>query len=528
MCDLAVIFRLHNLELSPDDDPSALKRVAAERLGVAADRVGEMRVVRRSVDARHKRGIKLVYTIDVEAEGVDTTGNDLGSPPADKPDEPVFGQEQLPGRPVIVGAGPSGLFAALELARFGYQPLLVERGKRVQDRIKDVAAFMKTGQLHMESNILFGAGGAGTFSDGKLTTRKNHPRTLWVLRTLVECGAPPSIAYDAKPHVGTDKLRLVCAKLQERIEELGGTIMFEERVDELRSADDAVQALRTTNEIIDARLLIWAAGQHCRRSYEMLERSRVALEAKPFQFGVRIEHSQHFVDRAQYGRSAGHPKLPASDYSLVWRGTKQWPAVYSFCMCPGGWVIPAVNDPSLMVTNGMSLSARDLDFANSALVTTFRPPAAGAFVGLDFRRGIEERARKLAGPASCPVQLADDFLMGRATDEQVISSFPLALRSRRMDEFMPPRYCEALAHALAYFNTVIPGFTHRPALLLGPETRASSPVRIVRDRETRQSASLRGFYPVGEGAGYSGGIMTSILDGIETARRIMASYRPLG
>ena len=525
-----MIVRLHNLDLSLDDDPRALKRVAAERLGVAADRVGDVRVVRRSVDARQKRRIKFVYTIDVEAEGVDAARSGLASPPAEGPDEPALGKEPFPGRPVIVGAGPAGLFAALELARFGYQPLLVERGKRIQDRVKDVAAFLEIGQLHLESNILFGSGGAGTFSDGKLATRKNHPRTSWVLRTLVECGAPPSIAYDAKPHVGTDKLRLVCAKLQERIEELGGTILFEERADEIRAADDAVQALRTTNEIIDARVLIWAAGQHCRRSYEMLERSGVALEAKPFQFGVRIEHSQHFVDRAQYGRAAGHPKLPAADYSLVWRGKRQRPAVYSFCMCPGGRVIPAVNEPSLMVTNGMSFSARDLDFANAALVTTFRPPGAGggAFAGLDFRRGIEARARKLAGPANCPVQLADDFLMGRATDEQVISSFPLRLCSCPMDRFMPQPYCDALAHALAYFNTAIPGFTRRPALLLGPETRASSPVRIVRHRETRESASLRGFYPVGEGAGYAGGIVTSILDGIETARRIMASYRPLG
>lgn len=524
-----MVVRLHNLTLSLDQDEANLRGLAAECLGVGESRLGEMQIVRRSVDARKKRRIVFVYTIDVEAGDVDVSRTDLAAPPAPKADEPILGEEPLPAPPVIVGAGPAGLFAALELARFGYRPVLIERGKRVQDRAKDVATFLKTGQLHLESNILFGCGGAGTFSDGKLTTRKNHPRTRWVLRTLVECGAPSAIMYDARPHVGTDRLRVVCAKLQERIEELGGTIMFGERADELRVTEDTLQAVKTTNEIVDARVLIWAAGQHCRRSYEALMRDGVALAAKPFQMGLRIEHTQYFIDRAQYGPSAGHPRLPAADYSLVWRGNKRLPAVYSFCMCPGGEVIPTCNEPRTMVTNGWSFSARDGNFANSALVTTFRPEDIGSspLAGLDFRHAIESKAHKRAGPQSSPVQLADDFLMMRDTDEHVTSSFPLGLKSCPMDRFMPERYCEALANALAYFNTVIPGFTARPALLLGPETRASSPVRIVRDPETRQSVSVAGLYPVGEGAGYAGGIMTSILDGIETARRIMALYGPL-
>jgi len=525
-----LIVRLHNLTLSLDQDETDLRGLAAERLGTGESRLGEVQVVRRSVDARKKRRIAFVYTIDVEASGFDLSETELEAAPRPDTDEPILGEAPLPARPMIVGAGPAGLFATLELARFGYRPMLLERGKRVQDRAKDVATYLKTGQLHLESNILFGSGGAGTFSDGKLTTRKNHPRTQWVLRTLVECGAPPAIVYDAKPHVGTDRLRVVCAKLQERIEELGGTIRFEQRADELRVADDTLRAVKTTNEIFDAPVLIWAGGQHCRESYEMLSQCGVALAAKPFQMGLRIEHTQRFIDRAQYGPSAGHPRLPAADYSLVWRGNKRLPAVYSFCMCPGGEVIPTYNEPRTMVTNGWSFSARDGDFANAALVTTFKPEdvGSGPLAGLDFRHAIESKAHRLAGPQSCPVQLVDDFLMVRDTDEHVVSSFPLGLKSCPMDRFMPERYCEALVNALAYFNTVIRGFTARPALLLGPETRASSPVRVLRDPDTRQSVSVAGLYPVGEGAGYAGGIMTSILDGIESARRIMAVHRPFG
>ncbi len=523
-----MVVRLHNLVLTLDEDESALPAKAAAALGIREAQVDAVRLVRRSLDARSRRQPKFVLTVDVTASGLDERVAAELAAPEEETDEPELGAEPFPGRPVIVGAGPAGLFAALEFARGGYRPLLIERGKSIAERARDVDAYLAGGALNLESNIAFGSGGAGAFSDGKLTTRRNHPRTRAVLRALIECGAPESIAYDAKPHIGTDRLRGVCAALERRIQDLGGEIRFQERVDELRLVDSAAAAVRTTNDIVDARVLVWAGGQHCRRSYEMLAAAGVALEAKPFQLGARIEHPQRFIDKMQYGEHAGHPRLPAADYRLVWRSRGRLPGVHSFCMCPGGQVLPACNEPRSMVTNGWSFYARDGEFANAALVATFRPEdfGDGPLDGLAFRRGIERRAAKAAGAGRGPVQLAADFLMGRKTDEGVRTSFPLGVASVPLERYLPEAYCRALRRALKHFDRLMPGFARRPALLIGPETRASSPVRILRDPRTRESVAVRGLYPAGEGAGYAGGIMTSILDGIETARRIMARYAP--
>jgi hypothetical protein len=513
----------------------ALVAKAAQTLGLQTADVVDMRVVGRAIDARHKP--RFVYTLDVdlgerEREMLEDLPLHAARVLADERiPEPQPGSERLPGRIVVIGAGPGGLFAAFTLARHGYRPLVIERGKPVAARVDDVACFHAQKALDPESNCLFGEGGAGTFSDGKLTTRIDDVRISSVLATLIECGAPDEIAYDAKPHVGTDRLRTVIENLRKKIEALGGEFRFSCRLDSVRPKNGVVE-LACGAEIIESGALVLAIGQSARDTYAMLRDSGVALERRAFQMGLRIEHAREMIDGAQYGRWCGHPALGAADYRLVWKGEGGCRPVYSFCMCPGGEVMAATAQDGCLCTNGMSNYARDSEFSNSALVAPVTAEDFASFgeqgdplAGVRFQEHWERAAFHLGGEAWCaPAQPATDFLAGSKPAAIRRTSYRFGVTPEDLAPILPDFVIGAIRRALPIFGSSINGFDGASALLMGPETRVSSPVRIPRNEETRESVSTPGLYPVGEGAGYASGIMSSAVDGVLTAEAIISRF----
>jgi len=513
----------------------ALAAKAAEALGVnAADIIG-VRLVRRAIDARHKP--RFVLTLDVDL-GERERGMLENLPlhaarvlAEEAVPEPQPGAEPIAGRPVIIGAGPAGLFAALTLARRGYRPLVIERGKPVAARVQDVARFHSQKTLNPESNYLFGEGGAGTFSDGKLTTRIDDPRISAVLATLVECGAPEEISCDAKPHVGTDRLRGVLVNLRGKIESLGGEFRFACRLDRITSGGGALE-LSCGGEKIESGAVVLAIGQSARDTYAMLRDAGVALERRAFQMGLRIEHPRELIDRSQYGKWREHPALGAADYRIVWKGESGFRPVYSFCMCPGGEVMAATAQDGCLCTNGMSNHARDGKFSNSALVVPVFPEDFAScgeqndpLAGIRFQEQWERAGFKLgAGLWRAPTQTAPDFLAGSASAKMRETSYRFGVVPADLSQVLPPFIITSIRKALPVFGQAIRGFDGADALLIGPETRVSSPVRIPRNEESRESVSTRGLYPVGEGAGYASGIMSSAVDGILTAEAIIARF----
>jgi uncharacterized FAD-dependent dehydrogenase len=522
--------------------------LAAVRVGIDPAAVRRAQIVRRSLDARHQHRICFVYTVDLDVpddlrpekgtfffsghEHVDH-GEDAGpekrSVPFGGREAPAGDRPPLPGPIVVVGAGPAGLFAALALAENGYAPLLLERGQPVERRIDDLAQFQATRQVNPESNWLFGEGGAGAMSDGKLTSRIGDPRIARVLETLVDCGAPADILIDAQPHVGTDRLRDVLPRLRARITAAGGEVRFNTRVDGLVVERGALRAVRAGETRLPAGLVCLAIGHSARDTFEGLARAGVPMEPKPFQLGLRIEHRQADLDRARYGPSAGHPALPPATYQLVAKGRRIPRSVATFCMCPGGQVVPAVSEPSRLCTNGMSAHARNGPFANSALVVTMDPNDFGraALDGIEFQRRWEGLAFELAGgDYTAPAQRVGDFLASRDSKPPLKTSYPFGVRPVSMREILPATAAESIARALPVLADRLSIFADPDAVLLGPETRATSPVRILRDPETRVSPGVAGLYPIGEGAGYAGGIMSAAVDGLKTAEAIIRAYAP--
>jgi hypothetical protein len=513
----------------------ALAAKAAEALGVNAADIISIRLVRRAIDARHKP--RFVLTLDVDL-GERERGMLENLPlhaarvlAEEAVTEPRPGAEPLAGRPVIVGAGPAGLFAALTLARSGYRPLIIERGKPVAARVEDIARFHSQRALDPESNYLFGEGGAGTFSDGKLTTRIDDSRISGILATLVECGAPEEISYDAKPHVGTDRLRGVLVNLRKKIESLGGEFRFGCRLDRIRAKDGAL-ALSCSGERIESGAVILAIGQSARDTYAMLRDSGVALERRAFQMGLRIEHPRELIDQSQYADWRGHPALGAAEYRIVWTGESGFRPVYSFCMCPGGEVMAATAQDGCLCTNGMSNHARDGGFSNSALVVPVSPEDFASFgiqgdplAGVRFQEHWERAGFRLGtGRWRAPAQPAPDFLAASVPAKTRETSYRFGVIPADMSHVLPPFIITSIRKALPVFGKSVKGFDGAGALLIGPETRVSSPVRIPRNEETRESISTRGIYPVGEGAGYASGIMSSAVDGILTAEAIIARF----
>lgn len=530
--------RVSNLRLGLDEPEAALAGHLARLLGVKPNELGPWRILRKSLDARVKDDLHFVYTALVDvADDEDRVASlarrkkrDLR---IDRHEETIFafppsGSMPLVHRPIIVGSGPAGLVAGYFLAERGYAPLVLERGPAVRDRIRDVKAFDAGGDFNPESNYLFGEGGAGTFSDGKLTCRNSGPEVRRVLELFAECKGKPSILYDYRPHLGSNRLPAVVKAIRRRIEAMGGEVRFGCRVEDLEIHEGQVRGVRTSQGLIPTEVVVLAIGHSARDTMAMLVRRGVPIVQKPFQMGVRIEQPQEMVNRVQYGHARLEEKLGSADYNLVARGPND---LFTFCMCAGGHVIPSVSEEGYFCTNGMSLSGRDSPFANSGLVVTI---PIEAFPGNDVLAGVrlqaqhEQRAYELGrGEYRCPIQSAQDFLADRATEVLPASSYPRGLVLARMEEVVPPLVLQALKHGLPALDRRWQGRFLASATLVGPEARGSSPIRMVRDDRTRESQGIAGLYPVGEGAGYAGGIVSAGVDGLRTALAILSRYAPL-
>ncbi len=517
---------------------TTLEQAVCRKSGLNPSVLGGMRVLRKAVDARKKNDICLNYHVLVDA---DISGKQAKRLFMDRDitryeeaprEELVLGTLPMNAPPVVIGAGPAGLLAALQLAERGYAPLLLERGKPVAQRVADVQRFWQTGAFDPASNVQFGEGGAGTFSDGKLTTRVSDPVMAEILQLFVYAGAPENILWEHKPHVGTDKLRAMVTGLGKRIRSLGGSIRYQAQVSDLIIENGRVNGvLLASGEKIAAGAVILACGHSARDTYAMLARRGVAISAKPFAVGVRIEHPQELIDKAQYGSFAGHPLLGAADYALVYHTPDKSRAAYSFCMCPGGQVVAAASESGGVVVNGMSMFRRDSGIANSALVVNVGAEdfGGGPLAGVEFQRRYERLAFALGGGNYCaPAQNAASFLSRSAPSlcGLLTGSYRPGLTACVLDNVLPRYVTDTLRLAIAGFDRKLAGFADGGALLTGVETRTSAPVRIERDRQSYVSVTHDLLYPCGEGAGYAGGIMSAALDGYHAARAVMGRFAP--
>lgn len=513
-----------------------IEALVAKKLRCSAADISHICIVRRSVDARRKPNIYLVFTVDVEFHDEEKIlrrcrdRKDVRQMAASTYVPPVPGHAVMHHRPVVIGTGPSGLAAALALARGGYRPIVFERGCDVDTRAAHVEEFWKSGLFRPESNVQFGEGGAGTFSDGKLTTRVNHPLLRHILQTLVEAGAPPEILYAYNPHVGTDILRNVVKNMRHMIELAGGTVHFQSCVTEIRR--DAAGRVRSVivndADEYETEIVVLGIGHSARDTYYMLQEKGFMLEKKPFAVGVRIEHDQHVIDCAQYGCDAAKLGLDPADYALVYH-SPQGRSCYSFCMCPGGVVVAAASEEGRVVTNGMSLYRRDSGIANSALVVnvTADDVGNGPLAGIEFQRHYEELAYQAGGGTyRAPAQTIGSFLKRPVSAGAGVHTYRSGVVWTDLHCVLPNFVTDTLEQALPYFGRKIRGFDADNVVMTGVETRTSAPVRIVRN-EDRMAVDAAGLYPVGEGAGYAGGIMSAFLDGLETANEIIHKYQPL-
>lgn len=532
--------RVSNVRLSVDESEAALPAHLARLLGLRADEVQRWRILRKSLDARRKDALQFVYaaelTIPADSARIvqlsrrgrkhQATVELFQEPPFTMP---APGTTPLAERPVVIGSGPGGLVAAYFLAEQGYRPLVLERGRPVRDRIRDVHDFDAGGPFNPESNYLFGEGGAGTFSDGKLTCRGSGPDVRRVLELFAECKGKPSILYDYRPHLGSNRLPAVVKAIRQRIERLGGEIRFSCRAEDLDIKEGRLQGIHTSSGYIAAQAAVLAIGHSARDTYRMLLARGVPLVPKAFQMGVRIEQPQENVNRVQYGRTPLEEKLGAADYSLVARGPHD---LFTFCMCAGGNVIPSVSEAGYFCTNGMSLSGRDSPFANSGLVVTVPVEQFGGsdlMAGMRLQQVYEQRAFELSrDDYRCPIQPAADFLAKRKSQRLPPSSYRRGgLVLADIAELVPPLIVEALHHGLPILDQRWQGRFLLQATVVGPEARGSAPLRIVRDENSRESPAVTGLYPVGEGAGYAGGIVSAAVDGLRSAKAIVAKYAPV-
>ncbi len=531
------MLRLRNLILSPEEDkPAQLRKRAAAVLGLSPGEIRELRIVRRSIDARKRDRVRLQYTVDVavEDEGLlpGETAAELAAPAEEAWALPKPGREPEH-RPLVAGFGPAGMFIALALAEAGLRPIVLERGLPVEQRREKVRLFREKGILDPECNVQFGEGGAGTFSDGKLNSGIGGSEAAYVLRRFAEFGAQQRILWDAAPHVGTDVLAEVVANIRRRILSLGGEVRFGCRLADLRLSGGVLRGITVESaagrEELDGGALFLAVGHSARDTFEMLLGRGAAMAPKPFAMGVRIEHLQRDIDRVQYGLWAGHPALGAAPYKLAVHlpdGT----GVYTFCMCPGGYVMAAASEEGGVVTNGMSYSGRAGENANSALLVSLKPeqfPEKDPLGGMRWQRSLERRAYGYGGGGyAAPAQTLGDFLERRASAAggRVKPSYLPGVRFGDLDEVLPDVITSSLRAGLPLLERKLRGFADPQAVLTAPETRSSSPVRLLRG-EDRQSVGIPGLYPCGEGAGWAGGIVSAAVDGLRSAAAYLQTLK---
>ncbi len=511
-----------------------LLKLLAKILQINPENVIFYRIARRSIDARKTSKIFFIYTVDVQLKNEDSILEKfIDNPRFSKTPDTDYRHvtkpfKKSPKKPVIIGTGPAGLFAGLILAQLKLKPILIERGKPVEKRLKDVYRFWKTGKLNPESNVQFGEGGAGTFSDGKLTTRikdKNN-RLNKVLEEFVKAGAPEEILCLKKPHIGTDNLVKVVRNIRKTIQNLGGRIHFESKFTDMKIKNNNLEAIKLHGGTeIKTDQLILAIGHSARDTFEMLHQKGINLQPKPFSIGVRIEHLQEMIDKVQFGKFAGDPRLGKADYKLV-HHCKNNRSVYTFCMCPGGEVIASSSETGSVVTNGMSRFSRNKPNANSALLVNVTPddfPSDHPLAGIEFQRIWEKKAYTLAGSNYfAPAQKVGDFLKNRQTGsfEKINPTYTPKVTPTDLSSCLPEYVNFALKEAIPALDKKLKGFADPEAVLTALESRSSSPVRILRDKETRQSISIKGVYPAGEGAGYAGGIVSAAVDGIKAAEQV--------
>jgi uncharacterized protein len=540
------MLRLTELRLPLDHPPEALTDAICERLRIAPAELLEQTIARRAHDARRKSAILMVYSVDVRVADEAATLAQLGDDPRVRPTPDTDyrfvarAREGESRRPIVVGTGPCGLFAALILAQAGFRPIILDRGKVVRERTQDTWGLWRRSELNPESNVQYGEGGAGTFSDGKLYSQIKDPRHLGrkVLTEFVTAGAPPEILTEAHPHIGTFRLVTMVESLRRTIEALGGEYRFQQRVSNLLLGDEAPGRHRLRGVVLESGEqvlsdhVVLAIGHSSRDTFQMLYERGVHIEAKPFSLGVRIEHPQSLIDRARFGSFAGHKDLGAADYKLS-NACTEGRTAYSFCMCPGGTVVAAASEPGRLVTNGMSQYSRNERNANAGIVVDITPERdypGHPLAGVALQRHWEEAAFHAGGgDYRAPAQRVGDFLAGRPSTElgTVIPSYRPGVRPTDLSTCLPDFVIAAIREALPVFGRQIPGFDHPDAVMTGIETRTSSPVRITRGKDF-QSLNTTGLYPAGEGAGYAGGILSAAVDGIKVAEAVSLAMNAPG
>jgi len=529
--------RVSHLRLPVEVPETELPLHLAQRLGVAADDVDRFRVLKKSLDARSRHDLEFVYTtlVDLPADLQASAtlqqhlgyGVELFDPPAFH--DPASGHEPIVDRPIVIGTGPAGLLAGYYLALKGYRPLIIERGPPVKERVPEVRRFERGDKFDRENNYLFGEGGAGCFSDGKLTCRMEGPDVEWVLERFVDCGGRPSIVYENRPHLGSNKLPMLCRNFRRKIEALGGEYRFNCRFESLDIQNGEVQGIGTSSGYLKSKHIILGIGHSARDTYEMLYAAGVPMVQKAFQLGLRIEQPQTQIDQHKYGKPEYREILGAADYTIQVRGQRD---VFTFCMCAGGVIIPSISEPNMFCSNGMSNSRHDTPFANSGVMVTLDPKEFGSdhpLAGMELQRKYEAAAFELGRQNYlCPIQSAQDFLASRFADRKTPEcSYQRGVIPAELDAVLPPTVTTAIRHGLPAMDQKLRGNFLKHAMLVGPEMRGSSPIRMDRDLTTRECPTIRGLYPVGEGAGYAGGIVSAAVDGLRSARIIVERFAAL-
>jgi len=529
------MIQINEIKLTLDEslnEIDVLKKKISKQYSISFSDGKEFIIRKKAIDARNKSQILFVYNVELslpnEATFIKkypkiTTAKDYSYP------EIIHGVESLDSRITVIGFGPSGIFAALLLARHGYKPLILEQGEDAISRTKEIQKFLETGEFSKKASILFGEGGAGTFSDGKLNSLVNDVRSLYVLEAFVKHGGPKEILYVNKPHIGTDILKKVIVNIRREIESLGGEIRFSSKVTDFHFKENSLTGIVINNkETISTKVCLLGIGHSAKETFKKLQEKEIHLEQKPFSLGVRIEHLQKMINESQYGKYSEHKALGAADYKLFYH-SDNGRTCYTFCMCPGGTVMPSNGESGHIVTNGMSESARNKVNSNSALLVSVTPedfPSKDPLAGFELQEKYEKIAFDKAGKNyQAPVQLVGDFLEEKCstTFGNVIPSYKPGTSFVKMEEVLPKYVTKIIKEALPYFDSRLHGFASKDAILTGVETRSSSPVRIVRT-DTHES-SVSGLYPMGEGAGYAGGIMSSAIDGLKTAEIIIMKYK---